>query len=112
MVTVNVKKTSLTFDATNEIEDDNSITDGDITLTFGQMGLETFNGKPFTNELMWFNSSQGAAIIRLTLLMLTSEAPSLSLLSVVLCCFSKRKGAVNVNIIKIVTRIKPWGIPL
>jgi len=100
MVTVNIKKTSLTFDTKNDIKDDNSITNGGITLTFGQMGVETLNGKPFTNELLWFNSSQGAATIRVTLLMLTSDAPFLSLLSVVLCFFSKREreGAVDVNI--------------
>ena len=112
MVTVNIKKASLTFDAKNDIKGDNSITNGDITLTFGQMGVETLNGKPFTNELLWFNSSQGAAIIRVTLFMLTSDAPFLSLLSAVLCFFSKRvrEGAVDVNI-KRVTRITSRGIP-
>ena len=59
MVTVNIRKTSLTIDATSDIKDDYSITNGDMTLTFGQMGVETLNGKPFTNELLWFNSSQG-----------------------------------------------------
>ena len=62
MLTVNVRKTALTtFDATSDIKDDNSITNGAITLTFGRMGVETFNGQPFTNELLWFNSSQGGA---------------------------------------------------
>ena len=59
MVTVNIQKTSLTIDATSDIKDDYSITNGDMTLTFGPMGVETLNGKPFTNELLWFNSSQG-----------------------------------------------------
>ena len=59
MVTVNIQKKSLTIDATRDIKDDNSITNGDMTLTFGPKGVETLNGKPFTNELLWFNSSQG-----------------------------------------------------
>ena len=63
MVTLNIKKNSLTFDATRDIKDDNSITNGDITLTFGPMGVETLNGIPFTNELLWYNSSQGDALI-------------------------------------------------
>ena len=41
MVTVNIKKTSPTFDALRDIKDDNSITNGDITLTFGPTGVET-----------------------------------------------------------------------
>ena len=39
--------------------DDNSITNGDITLTFNENGVATFNGKKFENQLMYFNSSQG-----------------------------------------------------
>ena len=73
MLTVNVKKTVFTSTslqpatssiqaATSDIKDDNSITNGAITLTFGRMGVETFNGQPFTNELLWFNSSQGGAV--------------------------------------------------
>ena len=69
MLTVNVKKTAFTSTslpaATSDIKDDNSITNGAITLTFGRMGVETFNGQPFTNELLWFNSSQGGAQTRI-----------------------------------------------
>ena len=82
MVTLNFKKTSpfinSLHDETGEISDSdsdvienstedgtadiNSITNGAITLTFGPMGVETLNGKPFTNEILWFNSSQGGGI--------------------------------------------------
>ena len=62
MFTVNIKKTSfIAFDGASKIKDDNAITNGAITLTFGSMGVETMNGQPFTNELLWFNSSQGGA---------------------------------------------------
>ena len=62
LLTVNIKKTVvMAFDASSDIKDDNSITNGAITLTFGRMGVETLNGQPFTNELLWFNSSQGGA---------------------------------------------------
>ena len=70
MLTVNVKKTAASSihaaassiqAATSDIKNDNSITNGAITLTFGRLGVETFNGQPFTNELLWFNSSQGGA---------------------------------------------------
>ena len=82
MVTLNFKKApslkDSLYDETDEILDNdsdavenskqddradiNSITNGAITLTFGPMGVETLNGKPFTNELLWFNSSQGGGI--------------------------------------------------
>ena len=82
MVTLNLKKTpslkDSLYDETGEILDHdrevienskqdggadvNSISNGAITLTFGPMGVETLNGKPFTNELLWFNSSQGGGI--------------------------------------------------
>ena len=67
ILTVNVKKTAASSiqAATSDIKDDNSITNGAITLTFGRMGVETFNGQPFTNELLWFNSSQGGAQTRI-----------------------------------------------
>ena len=45
ILTVNVKKTAASSiqAATSDIKDDNSITNGAITLTFGRMGVETFN---------------------------------------------------------------------
>ena len=66
MVTLYFKKTSPSDVIENSTEDGtadiNSITNGAITLTFGPMGVETLNGKPFTNEILWFNSSQGGGI--------------------------------------------------
>ena len=82
LITLNFKKSSpfvnSPFDETGEIlrpvsdtienimadgmADTNSITNGAITLIFGSMGVETLNGKAFTNELLWFNSSQGGDI--------------------------------------------------
>ena len=82
LITLNFKKSSpfvnSPFDETGEIlgpvsdtienimadgrADTNSITNGALTLTFGSMGVETLNGEPFTNELLWFNSSQGGDI--------------------------------------------------
>ena len=57
LVTYHVEKTD--GDQIVQTKDDNSITNGQITLTFGANGVETLNGGKFENQLLWFNSSQG-----------------------------------------------------
>ena len=57
LVTYYVEKTN--GDQTVHAKADNSITNGQITLTFGANGVETLNGEKFENQLLWFNSSQG-----------------------------------------------------
>ena len=57
LVTYHVEKTD--GNQMVQAKADNSITNGQITLTFGASGVETLNGEKFENQLLWFNSSQG-----------------------------------------------------
>ena len=61
LMTLSVKKSSSEESTTTLVtpSDDNSITNGDLTLTFNENGVATLNGMKFENQLMYFNSSQG-----------------------------------------------------